>query len=565
MQRAVNSVFHEWVAILGASNVITSQEALKSAETATFATAQQVPVILRPATREEVQESLRIANRFNIPVYPVSSGKNWGYGSRVPAAGACALLDLGRMGRILDFDEQLAYVTVEPGVTQKQLYEYLKTRKSKLWMDATGSSPDCSLIGNTVERGFGHTPYGDHFAHVCGLEIVLPNGEVVETGFSRFAGAKAGDSYRWGVGPSIDGLFSQSNLGIVTRMTIWLMPAPAHFQAFYFSCNRDEDLAAVVEALRPLRLNGTLRSSAHIANDYKVLSSLQQYPWEETGGQTPLEPSAMAAFRKKGSFGCWSGSGALYGTRRQVAEARRLVRKALRGKVAKLQFLDDWTLRLASRFAKPFGWFTGWDLSRTLELVRPTYGLMKGIPTNVPAASTYWRKRTPPPADPNPDRDGCGLLWCSPVAPMEGGHALVICEIAQRTLLEFGFEPMISVTLLTERSLSCVISIAYDRSVLGEDKKAMECHHALHDRLMQEGYHSYRLGIQSMDGMQGETGYNRLLQAIKGVCDPNDILAPGRYCGKAIAKRSKVSTAPPAIHDVESLPAVTAAMCERVP
>ena len=68
-----------------------------------------------------------------------------------------------------------------------------------------------------------------------------------------------------------------------------------------------------------------------------------------------------------------------------------------------------------------------------------------------------------------------------------------------------------------------------------------------------------------MDGMQGETGYNRLLQAIKGVCDPNDILAPGRYCGKAIAKRSKVSTAPPAIHDVESLPAVTAAMCERVP
>ena len=318
-------------------------------------------------------------------------------------------MDLGRLNRIVDFSEPLAYVTLEPGVTQRQLYDFLQTQQSKLWMDATGSSPDCSLIGNTMERGFGHTPYGDHFAHVCGLEIVLPNGEVVETGFSRFGGAKAAESYRWGVGPSIDGLFSQSNLGIVTRMTIWLMPAPPYFQAFYFRCDRDEDLAGVVEALRPLRLNGTLRSAAHIANDYKVLSSLQQYPWDETGGQTPLPPERMKVFRRRGSFGCWNGSGALYGTRRQVAEARRLVRKALRGKVAKLLFLDDRTFRLASRFAKPVSRITGWDLGRSLALIRPTYGLMKGIPTDVPMASTYWRKRTPPPANPDPDRDGCGF------------------------------------------------------------------------------------------------------------------------------------------------------------
>ena len=134
-----------------------------------------------------------------------------------------------------------------------------------------------------MERGFGHTPYGDHFSHVCGMEVVLPDGEAMETGFARFAGARSGPLHRWGVGPYLDGLFTQSNLGVVTRMSIWLMPAPAYFQAYFFTCDSEDGLGPIVEALRPLRLNGTLRSTVHIANDYKVLEGLRQYPWEEAG------------------------------------------------------------------------------------------------------------------------------------------------------------------------------------------------------------------------------------------------------------------------------------------
>ncbi len=218
------------------------------------------------------------------------------------------LLDLGRMNRILDFSEELGYVTVEPGVTQAQLFDFLRERESKFWMDCTGASPRCSLIGNTMERGFGHTPYGDHFAHSCGLEVVLPQGDVIETGFARYPGAAAAPLYRWGVGPSIDGLFSQSNFGVVTRMTIWLMPAPEYFQAYYFRCETEADLPPVVDALRPLRLNGTIRSASHIGNDYKVLCALQQYPWAETGGQTPLSEPLMSQFRRELKIGAWNGS-----------------------------------------------------------------------------------------------------------------------------------------------------------------------------------------------------------------------------------------------------------------
>ncbi len=525
----LEQALERWTAVLGADHIIIDRTSLAAAETATFSTTQSVPAILRPANTSQIQECLRIANRFRIPVYPISSGKNWGYGSSVPVTTSNVLLDLGRMNQIVDFSEELAYVTVEPGVTQGQLQEFLQARKSGLWLDATGAGPDCSLIGNVMERGFGHTPYGDHFAQVCGFEVVLPTGDRAQTGFARFPNSQTAAVYKWGVGPALDGLFSQSNLGVVTRMTIWLMPAPPYFQAFFFQCGEDSQLAPLIDALRPLRLSGALRSTVHIANDYKVLAGLQQYPWLETGGSVPLRADVMLKLRRRLKFGAWSASGGLYGTRRQVAEARRIMRQALKGKAERLQFLDDRMLGLASRFAKPYQLLTGWDLRRTLELVRPVYGLLKGTPTTHPMASCYWRKKTPPPSQMNPDRDGCGLLWCAPVAPMEGGHVARMVQLAREVLLGYGFEPGISLTLITERSVCCVVSISYDRNEAGQDEQAMACYKHLLGVLGEHGYYSYRLGIQAMSEWSGDDGYGGLLATIKNAMDPNGVLAPGRY------------------------------------
>lgn len=524
-----NSVLSEWADVVGPSNVITDEAPLHEAETGTFATGHRIPAIIRPGSRQEVQECLRIASRFGTPIYPISSGKNWGYGSRMPSADLCVLLDLGRMNRIVDFDEDLAYVTVEPGVSQAQLYAFLQERGSRLWMDVTGASPQCSLIGNAVERGFGHTPYGDHFAHSCGLEVVLPNGEVIETGFARYPAAKAAPTYRWGVGPSLDGLFSQSNLGIVTRMTIWLMPAPEYFQAYYFRCPSHDGLPALIDALRPLRMDSTIRSSSHIANDYKVLSALQQYPWDRVHGRTPLGPTEMTDFREELKIGAWNGSGALYGTRAQVREARRLLRRALAGKASRLEFLDDRKLRVASLFAKPYELISGWKLERMLAVLKPVFGLMKGIPTDHPLFSTYWRKRTPPPAQMDPDRDGCGLLWCSPVVPNQGRHAVEVSSLATELVLRHGYEPAISLTVLTERTIACIISIGFDRHVAGEDMRALACHRDLLQQLAQRGYHPYRLSVDAMSAMGPRNSYVDLLHGIKMTVDPTGILSPGRY------------------------------------
>jgi 4-cresol dehydrogenase (hydroxylating) flavoprotein subunit len=529
IDRMEEAALSQWRTAVGNAHVIVTESNLREAETATFPVNHRIPAIVRPGTRDELQECMRIANRCRVPVYPISSGRNWGYGSRAPACDGCVLLDLGRMNRIVDFSEELGYVTVEPGVTQGQLFAFLQARGSHLWMDSTGASPHCSLIGNTMERGFGHTPYGDHFGNACGLEVVLPSGETVQTGLARFPSATAAPLYKWGVGPSVDGLFSQSNLGIVTRMTIWLMPAPEYFQAYYFRCESGAALEQVIDALRPLRMNGTIRSASHIANDYKVISGLQQYPWQETGGQTPLCGKPLENLRRELKIGAWSGSGALYGTRAQVKESRRLLRRALAGKATGLQFLDDRKLELVSKFAGIYDKISGWNLTRFLALLRPVYGLMKGIPTDQPLASTYWRKRTPPPADMNPDRDGCGLIWCSPIAPNEGYHAGRVTALASELMLRHGFEPIISLTVLTDRTLSCIINIAYDRHAPGEDERAMECYRKLLDCLAQYGYYSYRLSIAGMSAANGNGEYTAMLCTIKDTLDPNGILAPGRY------------------------------------
>jgi 4-cresol dehydrogenase (hydroxylating) len=361
------------------------------------------------------------------------------------------------------------------------------------------------------------------------LQVVLPSGEVIETGFAQFPGCKTAPVGRWGLGPSLDGLFSQSNFGIVTRMTIHLMPAPERFEAFFFRLESADAFPALIEALRDLRLKEILRSSIHIANDYKVLGGLQQYPWEKTGGKTPLRPELMAEFRRELTIGYWNASGGLYGTQAIIAEGKRLLKRALRDVPGKLLFVSEKKLDIAGKFVKPFQMLTGWNLSRTIELAKPVLGLMRGVPTGQQLPSAYWRKRTPAPIDPNPDRDKCGLLWYAPLVPAEGTHVQRATEIVTQTMLEGGFEPSISVTLITARAASCVVSLNYDREIPGEDERARACYDALAVQCNAEGYAPYRLGILSMGHGDVESPSSFFMRELREFMDPNGILAPGRY------------------------------------
>jgi len=502
---------------VGADHVVTDPAALASVTTATFATRAGVPAVVRPASREEVQACLRVANRFRVPVYPTSRGKNWGFGSRVPAADGCVVLDLGRMNRVVDFDETLAHVTVEPGVTFAELYDFLRASGSKLFASTTGTSPHASVLANALERGDGSGPNGDRWSHVCALEVVLPTGELVRTGHARFAGAHAAPVFRWGVGPSLDGLFSQSSLGVVTRLTVWLTPLPRSLSIVRFSVVDPARLRTMVDACRVLRLDGTLRSVVGIWNDYRVLSTRGQYPWEQTGGSTPLRREAVDRLKHEWGGGTWFGSTAIYApTAAQGRAALAHVEHALR------PYVDH--LSVDVRTGSPT---SGHELFDDAD---PAFLFLQGIPHELSLRSLYWRKRTPVPASIDADRDRCGAIWASPVLPFRGRDVVEVVKMLEEVILAHGLEPMLAMVGQTERALYLIPLLIYDRDVPGADEEAMRCHDAVVARLNAAGYPPYRLGVQSMGQTPAPTDDSgAVLARLKQVFDPNGILAPGRY------------------------------------
>lgn len=514
VSETVMEAIKAWRDLLGDEHVQDDAECLKLVQTATFQTTARVPAVIRPGNLAEVQQCMRIANRYRVPIYPVSAGKNWGYGSRVPTKDGCVVMELGRMNRILDYNEELAYVTLEPGVTFQQLFEFLQEQGSNLIVSMTGSTPYSSVIGNTVERGVGKGPYGDRFNHVCGFEVVLPTGECIHTGFGRFSNATTVESSRWGVGPYLDGLFTQSNLGIVTRLTLWLMPKPKYFQYYLYYLNDDARLDELLDAVRRLRLTGFQRGPALIHNSYRQLSFVQPFPWQEAEGRRPLPLDLVLKLKEKWNWGgLWNGEGALFSANRaHGASERAVIEEALGDKVDRLVFLHEETHANHQLFTK---------------------NIFLGYPVLAPIKSTYWLKPTPPQNDflaLDPDRDGCGVLWFSPAVPFQTQHIRAALAIMTEVMTSYGFEPNLGLNCVSERSIDITAALLYDRNVAGEDERALNCHNESVAKLTAAGYIPYRLGLQSMNLLPPPMDdYSRLLSRLKQALDPNDLLAPGRY------------------------------------
>ncbi|MEA3365019.1 MAG: FAD-dependent oxidoreductase, partial [Candidatus Hydrogenedentes bacterium] len=260
---SVDGAIKAWSVVLGDANVRTSPEILDRYARTTQDTAPRPSCILFPESTAQVQEIVRIAGEHGVVVYPISRGRNWGYGDACAPTPGAAIVDFSRMNRILEVNTELAYALIEPGVTQGQLYAYLAENNTGLWMDSTGAGPESSFVGNTLDRGFGHTRYGDHFQTCCGMEVVLADGRVLKTGFGHFPNAKAVHVYRYGVGPFLDGIFCQSNFGIVTKIGLWLMPEPEDFCFFFCTLKKGQDFERLVDALRPFRIRGMLNSAIH--------------------------------------------------------------------------------------------------------------------------------------------------------------------------------------------------------------------------------------------------------------------------------------------------------------
>ncbi len=521
------------IALVGEANVdFPTSELLSQPSTSP----RGEPAIARiyPKTTDDVAAIVKLAAVHSVALYTVSTGHNWGYGDALPSGQGQVLLDLGRMNKIVEVNETLAYAIIEPGVTQGALYDHLKRNGIKLWLDSTGAGPDGGIIGNVLERGFGHTPYGDRFLSVAGLEIVLASGEILKTGFGRYDKSVVTPVYPYGVGPVLDGLFSQSSLGIVTRMAIWLMPEPEYFCAAIVMAEQDNQIEAIVDRLRPLRLDGTLKSVVHIGNDMRLMSGRMRYPYDRTGGATPLPSDLRETLRRELAIPAWALTAGFYGSHAEVKASVARLKKALAGLKVSIITLDDRKLAMGRRaigLLPNVG--IAAKLRKRIDDGEAAIGLLKGIPSRHFLAGAYWRNRTvstDPDFGHDPAKDGCGLLWLGPVLPATGDHVRRLMTIIEPIFQRYGFDCLATLSFVNARSLAAVLTVIFDKTSESERASATDCYNALTKAVIDAGYPPYRGHAQYMDNLyQAESVYWQTIRKLKSSLDPDGILAPGRY------------------------------------
>jgi len=462
--------------------------------------------VVAPASAEEVQAIMRLANQHRTPLWPISRGKNYGYGGAAPRMAGTVILDLGRMRRILEVDVARGYCLLEPGVSFYDLYDHLIANRIPLWASTPGNALG-SVVGNALEHGLGYTTTGDRAANVCGLEVVLPTGELVRTGMGAMTGNPCWNLYKYSYGASFDQMFMQSGLGVVTKMGCWLMPEPDAALELKMEVPNEEDIGWVIEALAPLRMSGVVQSPINIGNFMRVImASSQRDQWHR--GQGAIPDAMFPEIMKKYGLGWWGVGLMLYGDPDVVRAQAAQVKRAFAQHTPQ-PFQETWWRRGEPR---PPG---------------PTHG----VPISFPLRIANW-------AGPNG-----GHLGFSPILPPERGVILEQLKRARALFRDFGFDFYGGFTL-GERHVNQVNMLAYAKDDPDMVRRARGLFEALMRDAKGRNFGEYRSHLSYMDAVAETYDFNghalqRLNETVKDALDPNGVLAPGkqgvwpkRYRGK---------------------------------
>ena len=523
----------EWIRVLGEEFVLTDAASLAKYAANAGGVKRMLSAVLRPGSTDDVVNVVAVANRHKVPLHPVSLGRNWGLGSCVPVRDGAVVVELGRMNAIREVNLKHHYAVVEPGVTQRQLYDYIRERNLPLVMNVTGAAGATSLIGNAMERGVGY--FASRAEALTGLEVVLGNGTLLKTGFGHFENAQAKYIYKFGIGPFLDGLFSQGNFGIVTSAAVDLMPKRDAHMAVIAKIRDPEKLGAFVEAIADLRRRDVIQTVMHIGNHHRTqiaMAPLVYLSLKKQGGidEADLKVEAGKLLAKEG-FGAWSAVGGIMGTRGHLAATRREIRKSLRG-LAKTMFMTDALVNAAKSVASKLSFIPWVRRKQALLLaVEPLYGLAKGIPTDAPMNSVWWPLGEVPRTDrENPDQSHCGLLFCVPFFPADGEVVAKAMQHVEKVFRKYNFVPYITLNMADSKSIECVINLAFDRNHPSQVAAAHACNDELTSDFIKQGLIPYRVGVQSMDLVVRENDtYWNTVRDLKKALDPNHIISPGRY------------------------------------
>jgi glycolate oxidase len=205
--------------IVGDENVLHSSEEMEPYTHDEVVGLRADPeVVVRAASTAQVAEILKLAQRERVPVTPRGAGYGLS-GGAVPVQGGI-VLSLERMNRVLEIDKENLMVTVEPGVITGNLHRAVEAEG--LFYPPDPASLDSCFIGGNVAEGAGGpraVKYGATKDYVCGLEAVLPSGEIITCGGKLVKNVTGYNLIQLLIG-------SEGTLAVVTKIILRLLPLP---------------------------------------------------------------------------------------------------------------------------------------------------------------------------------------------------------------------------------------------------------------------------------------------------------------------------------------------------
>ncbi len=489
-----------------------------------------------PQKLVDVQTLIQQCRSTGIPLYPISKGFNWGYGSRSPTASNCALVDLSRMNRILNAEAislNNPIAIIEPGVTQLQLYEFLQKNVPELTFNVTGSSKDTSIIGNALDRGVGYL--GPRKNDLFGLEVVTGTGEILRTGFRRLGDSSPlAQTHPFGLGPILDGLFFQSNFGIVTSACLKLLPRRPKETVISFHLYKNDDLSNFIQELIQLKYEGLLTSVTHIANHIRSRTTLAygiaNYLENECGlcREAALKETdkALNIIISEG----WTSLSTVTGTHAQVKVALKEIRSRMQ-KFGKVRVITNTLLTLGFNITHALRSFS---IARThaaaISAMRPLHGLALGVPTDIAIENLLWKFNHPNIHAAELDKSRCGLLFINPALPSNGKIISETVKNLESIAKNYGHILYMTINIETETSLVAIVNLLFDRSISEETARAHKCADALLEYIHRKGLEVYRVRADMMNKITAiNPDYWEKIHALKQIFDPDNIISPGRY------------------------------------
>ncbi|KAG6354515.1 hypothetical protein INS49_004532 [Diaporthe citri] len=465
-----------------------------------------------PSSVEELQAALKVVNEFKIPVWTVSRGKNLGYGGPAPVVNGSFVMDLHRMNKVLEVNEKFSYAVVEPGVTFGDLYSYCVQKNLKVW-PSTASLGWGSVVGNTLDRGMGFIPSGIHHENIAGLEVVLANGDVVRTGQFAMTSSPSAHLTHLSFGPSIDGLFLQSNLGIVTKLGIHMTPQPQAYMPCTFDMPDFDDIETITDVFGEMRRNKTLPTIVYVFSliEWSAIFGPRHKYWE---GDGPIPDWKIKEMQEELDTGFWTVKWGFYGPKdvlqAQYNEVQRVVsRAAPKGRLRNTLFSggDEAQLLEAASVPQPYG------------------GMFVGVPSmfSIPMVDFYNPK----------EGGGVGAHGAySPIVPLDGKTMKKWVTAARKVYESQGLD-LCCDYFMHERHAVFVCMLCFDKTSSKQRQAIENVFNGLFEEGSKMGFAKYRSHIAHMDQVAelfdfNNHAYRRFVETIKDSLDPNGVLSPGK-------------------------------------